>query len=124
MSYTVAFNNLYRKFHDTCGVALSPKTQYYCVAIYVGRVMMAATIEEETENHLDSPITRKIEWAETLLGEKQNMINTLMKVTRREWNLIKTGMIHYANRSRGSEVWLNRRLGFVAELDTLWEFHN
>jgi len=124
MGYTAAFKHLYSRFREFSDFSLAPDTQHRCVAIYVGRVMMATTLDEETEELLDSPITKNIGWAEELVGKKDEMIYYLLQVTRREWNLIKAGMIHYANQTRGTEVWKKRRLGFVAELDTLWEFHN
>lgn len=124
MSYTKAFNQLYRLSQVMDN--LRTRTQYARVAIYVGRVMMAETAitkkDDETRN-LDSPITTDMNWVTQVAGHKDMMIEHFLEINDYEWKLIRESMHKYADQSRGSEIWHRRRLGMIIDLETLRVFH-
>ena len=122
MSYTKAFNELYRLSY-TIG-NLPTEVQYKRVAIYIGRVLMAETRDEKPEEYLDSPISPRMGWANELEGHREVMLKLVVKINDYEWKLIHEAMTKYAQKSKGSWVWLNRRFGWIADLDSLRAFNN
>ena len=120
--YTEAFNKL--EARSTSCMKTYPKQLYRRVAIYLGRVMMAQTVDEEMNDFLDSPITGRMEWAGELFDQKEPMLDLFVQINSREWKMVKSAMFEYAGKTNGSEVWLRRRIGFIRELDTLWNFHH
>jgi len=124
VSYTKAFNHLYRLSQVMDN--LRTRTQYNRVAIYVGRVMMAETAitkKDDEKRNLDSPITTDMNWVTQVEGHKDAMIDHFLEINSYEWKLIREAMLKYADQSRGSVVWHRRRLGMITDLDTLRAFH-
>lgn len=119
--YTADFNDLLALAHEFTDVR--PALLYKRVAIYVGRVMMAQTMNTKTENRKDSPITDKIDWAPVLITHKDRMLKHILRVNNREWKLIKKAMFEYAEKTAGSDIWKRNRMGMATELETLREFH-
>jgi hypothetical protein len=124
--YTKAFNEL----HARATIVVATKqttwrvTQYKRVAIYIGFVLMAETVYEESEDHFDSPITDSMEWVHKVWGHKNDMLALLVQLNNNEWQRIKRTMLELASKSRGSEVWIKRRNEWITTLDTLWAFHH
>jgi hypothetical protein len=122
MSYTKSFNELYRLSYAMGN--LSTEVQYKRVAIYIGRVLMAETRDEQPTEYLDSPISGKMQWANELEGHREVMLKLVVEINDYEWKLIHEAMTKYASRSKGSWMWLNRRFGWISDLDSLRAFNS
>ena len=120
MSYTESFRRLHRLSYGISDLNIS--VQYKRVAVYIGRVLMAETVKEEPVEELDSPISPRMKWAHELAGHRELMLDLVVRINDHEGELIRKQMYFYANRSKGSMVWLNRRHGWIADLDSLRAF--
>ncbi len=123
MSYTKAFRQLHNL---TQVIDMHTTVQYKRVALYIGRVFMAETATEKQHGvvNLDSPITTAMVWVGELEGHKELMIDHFLNINDYEWKLIHKTMLRFANQSKGSEVWVRKRVGWVHELDSLRAFHS
>jgi len=123
MSYTKAFQQLHNL---TQVIDMWSTVQYKRVAIYLGRIMMAetATAKQPGAVNLDSPITTAMEWVGELEGHKELMIDHFLNISEYEWKVVRKAMMKYANESKGSEIWLRKRIGWICELDSLRAFHD
>ena len=120
--YTENFNQLYRL---SFVVDVSTKTMYQRVAIYVGRVLMAQEVTPERQkNDPDMPLGPQIEWVKRLHDHKPRMINLILAVTDREWDLIRKSMLYYAEQSKGSPKWQETRINYVYAIDNLRAFQD
>lgn len=121
MSYTEPFQHLHRLSYV---IDLKQDVQYRRVAIYIGRVFMAECCTPYRErNDPDMPLkSEKMPWVERLQGHKEVMLYHVVDVTDHEWGLIQKAMVQYANESKWSMAWMNKRHSWITQLDTLRAF--
>ncbi len=123
MSYTKAFEQLHQLSFE---IDLNVTIQYKRVAIYLGRVMMADTARPSIfqQVDLDNPIRTDMEWVEQLAGHKEMMLDLVVALDQKEWDLVQRIMVDYAKETKGSDVWLRKRMGMIHQLDTLRAFNS
>jgi hypothetical protein len=120
MRYSDAFEQLYEMSID---LNLRSTVQYKCVAIFIGRVMMANNDTAHLPHRTDrKPAGEVLPWMFELKGLKEKILPYIIQLSEAEWEKIRKAMMGYAANSDGRDEWKAKRVGWVNSLDTMRAF--